>query len=199
MSHALQTLRTVAVTATVTSAAWVMGGALWIERSKVHEPRAPQAALMAVPLEPGLQARLLIPVVGVKAGALVDTFTQAREGGARIHDAIDILAPRGTPVVAAAPGRVEKLFLSKQGGITAYLRSPDRTLLYYYAHLEGYAAGLAEGQSIAVGAPLGFVGSTGNADPAAPHLHFAVSRTTPEARWWEPATPLNPYPLLIRR
>jgi len=141
-------------------------------------------------------AGLAIPVVGVKADQLVDTYTQARAGGQRMHDAIDIMAPLGTPVVAAAPGRVEKLFFSQGGGgISVYIRSDDGRWIYYYAHLNSYAPGLAEGQQIQSGAPVGFVGSTGNANPAGPHLHFAVNRMNPEEKWWQ-GTPINPYPLL---
>ena len=139
---------------------------------------------------------LIIPVAGVRTAQLADTFTQAREGGLRVHDAIDIMAPRGTPVVAAAPGRIEKLFVSKAGGNTIYQRSPEGELIFYYAHLDSYAPGLAEGQPVRAGQRIGTVGSTGNADPAGPHLHFAVLRTRPTAKWHEPATPLNPYPLL---
>jgi murein DD-endopeptidase MepM/ murein hydrolase activator NlpD len=138
---------------------------------------------------------LAIPVAGIRADRLVDTFTQARAGG-RPHDAIDIMAPRGTPVVAAAEGTVEKLFFSNGGGgITAYVRSPDRAWIYYYAHLDGYAPGLAEGRQIRRGDPIGFVGSTGNASPDGPHLHFAINRMAPGERWWQGA-PINPYPLL---
>jgi murein DD-endopeptidase MepM/ murein hydrolase activator NlpD len=142
---------------------------------------------------------LALPVVGVKPAQLLDTFTQARAGGARVHDAIDIMAPRGTPVVAAAPGTVEKLFFSKGGGgITAYVRSPDHRWLYYYAHLDAYAPGLREGRSIRRGDPIGTVGSTGNANPAGPHLHFAILRMRPGDKWHQ-GTPVNPYPLLARR
>src|SRR5688572_20687314 len=141
-------------------------------------------------------AGLAIPVAGVKAEQLVDTYTQSRAGGARVHNAIDIMAPRGTPVVAAAPGTVEKLYFSEGGGgISAYVRSEDRQWMYYYAHLDAYAPGLREGQRIARGAPVGTVGSTGNANPAGPHLHFAVNRMAPGERWHE-GTPVNPYPLL---
>lgn len=207
MAQFLHTLRTIAVTATVTSAAWVIAGSMWMERLKAPEDRRPPMALMAAgPSEgsrantaPGLPARLLIPVAGVRREMLVDTFTQARDGGLRVHDAIDIMAPHGTPVIAAAGGRVEKLYLSKQGGNTVYLRSPDQTIVYYYAHLDSYQPGLAEGQQLAAGAPLGTVGSTGNADPAGPHLHFAILQTSPGAKWWDGALPLNPYPLLMRR
>lgn len=145
------------------------------------------------------KADLIIPVAGVRAEDLVDTFTQARANGGRQHDAIDILAPRGSLVIAAASGTVEKLFLSKDGGNTVYIRSPDRSRLYYYAHLDDYAPGLTEGTRISQGALIGTVGSTGNADPAAPHLHFAIWSTTPERKWWEETLALNPYPLLASR
>lgn len=141
-------------------------------------------------------AGLAIPVAGIRPEQLVDTFTQARAGGARRHDAIDIMAPHGTPVLAAAPGRVEKLFYSQGGGgITAYVRSDDGRWSYYYAHLAGYAPGLAEGQRVRRGQPIGTVGSTGNADEHGPHLHFAINRMNPGERWHE-GTPINPYPLL---
>ena len=141
-------------------------------------------------------AGLAIPVLGVQAGDLVDTFTQARAGGARVHDAIDIMADLGTPVVAAAPGRVEKLYFSEGGGgVSAYVRSPDNLWTYYYAHLDRYAPGLAERQAIRRGQPIGYVGSTGNASPEGPHLHFAVNRMA-EGESWHEGTPINPYPLL---
>ena len=141
-------------------------------------------------------AGLAIPVAGMKPDQLVDTYTQARAGGQRTHDAIDIMAPLGTPVVAAAPGRVEKLFFSDGGGgITAYVRSADGRWSYYYAHLQGYAPGLREGQHIERGTQIGTVGVSGNANPAGPHLHFAVNRMNPGEKWWQ-GTPINPYPLL---
>ncbi len=141
-------------------------------------------------------AGLALPVAGVKPRELVDTFTQARAGGARVHDAIDIMAPTGTPVVAAAPGRVEKLFFSKGGGgISTYIRSDDGQWTYYYAHLSAYAPGLHEGQRLLRGAPVGYVGFTGNANPAGPHLHFAINRMAPGEKWYQ-GTAINPYPLL---
>ena len=142
---------------------------------------------------------LAIPVAGIKPDQLVDTYTQARAGGQRTHDAIDILAPEGTPVIAAAPGRIEKLFFSNGGGgVTAYVRSPDRRWSYYYAHLLSYAPGLAEGQQVRRGQVIGRVGHTGNANPAGPHLHFAILRMNPGERWWQ-GTAINPYPLLAGR
>ena len=141
-------------------------------------------------------AGLAIPVAGVKPRELVDTFTQARAGGARVHDAIDIMAASGTPVVAAADGMVEKLFFSQGGGGTsAYVRSPDGRWTYYYAHLSAYAPGLREGQRLRRGAPVGYVGFSGNANPAGPHLHFAINRMGPGEKWYQ-GSPINPYPLL---
>lgn len=141
---------------------------------------------------------LVIPVQGVSADRLIDTWAQSRDNGARAHQAIDIPAPMGTPVLAAMPGRVEKLFVSKPGGLTAYIRSPDGNWLTYYAHLSGYAAGLREGQGVSAGQVLAFVGDTGNAGPGNTHLHFAVHRMAPGELWYQ-GTPVNPYPLLARR
>ena len=141
-------------------------------------------------------AGLAIPVRDVEPNELSDTYTQARAGGARTHDAIDIMAGEGTPVVSASDGTVEKLFFSQGGGgITVYVRSPDQRWTYYYAHLQGYAPGLAEGQRVRRGQVLGSVGHTGNANPAGPHLHFAINRMEPGERWWQ-GRPINPYPLL---
>ncbi|MEO6582288.1 MAG: M23 family metallopeptidase [Sphingomicrobium sp.] len=141
-------------------------------------------------------AGLALPVVGVKPKELVDTFTQARAGGARVHDAIDIMAPVGRPVIAAAPGRVEKIFFSKGGGgNSVYVRSDDTRWIYYYAHLSAYAPGLIEGQHLLRGAPVGFVGFSGNANPAGPHLHFAINRMNPGDKWYQ-GSAINPYPLL---
>jgi murein DD-endopeptidase MepM/ murein hydrolase activator NlpD len=142
----------------------------------------------------GTTGPLLIPVQGIAAAQLQDTFTDAR-GEGRSHDAIDIMAPSGTPVVAVADGPVEKLFDSKQGGLTVYQFNMDRTHAYYYAHLQDYAPGLAEGQVLRRGQLVGRVGYTGNASPDAPHLHFAIFVLGPEKRWWE-GTAINPYPLL---
>ena len=137
---------------------------------------------------------LLIPVQGINANALTDTFNDARSQG-RSHDAIDIMAPAGTPVLAVADGHVEKLFTSERGGLTIYQFEPTGRLAYYYAHLQAYAPNLAQKQSIKRGDILGYVGSTGNASPQAPHLHFAVFILGPEKRWWE-GQAINPYPLL---
>ena len=137
---------------------------------------------------------LMMPVEGIAAGQIVDTFTASRSGG-RSHGAIDIMAPRGSRVLSATDGTVERLHYSSLGGITAYVRSTDGNWVYYYAHLDSYAPGLEAGQRIRRGDLIGRVGSTGNAQAAWPHLHFAVYRMAPGARWHQ-GRPINPYPLL---
>jgi murein DD-endopeptidase MepM/ murein hydrolase activator NlpD len=139
---------------------------------------------------------LVIPVAGVQPAQLVDTYTQSRSAG-RLHEAIDIMAPAGTPVLAAVDGPVAKLFTSKLGGLTIYQFDPDGRRVYYYAHLQGYAPGLAEGQALRQGEVIGYVGSTGDASPTAPHLHFTIGELGPEKKWWK-STALNPYPLLAQ-
>ena len=202
---------TAIVTFVLTSAFWVF----YYNISTVpaaREARTVSPAGEKVTVEPNAQppvtiaegvtvgpAGLAIPVQGIRADQLTDTFTQARAGGARVHDAIDIMAGEGTPVLAAADGKVEKLFYSNGGGgITIYVRSPDERWTYYYAHLQGYAPGLAEGQQVKRGQLLGRVGHTGNANPAGPHLHFAINRMEPGQKWYQ-GEPINPYPLLAAK
>jgi peptidoglycan LD-endopeptidase LytH len=169
-------------------------------------PISPPASVAASSAAPTLQkpppppapvalpaGTLTIPVSGIRASQLVDNFNE-RRGGER-HEAIDIMAPRGTPVVAVDDGKIAKLFTSKPGGLTIYQFDPGEKLAYYYAHLDGYAPGVAEGRRVARGEVIGYVGSTGNANPAGPHLHFAIFELGPEKRWWQ-GTPINPYPLL---
>jgi murein DD-endopeptidase MepM/ murein hydrolase activator NlpD len=136
-----------------------------------------------------------LPIFGLRAADIQDTFGDTRDG-LRQHEAVDILAPRDTPVHAVVDGVVKKLFLSKPGGLTVYQFDDKEEFSYYYAHLNRYADGLEEGQRLKRGDILGFVGSTGNADPKTPHLHFAIFELKPDKRWWE-GTPINPYPMLI--
>ncbi|MCW3836803.1 M23 family metallopeptidase [Sphingomonas canadensis] len=139
---------------------------------------------------------LLIPVAGVGRGALVDSWGASRHGGLRRHQGTDIMAPEGTAVLAAAAGTVEKLFFSNGGGgITLYVRSPDRRWSYYYAHLKGYAPGIAEGVQVKAGQVIAFVGDTGNAAKGSFHLHFGLSRMAPGEGWWQ-GEAVNAYPLL---
>ena len=195
---------TVIVTAILVSAFWIFFMGITSDPkgqvassgdiATIDPKRGPPVAV-AEGVEVG-PAGLAIPVVGVKKGELIDTYTQARAGGARRHDAIDIMAPVGRPVIASAPGTVEKLFFSEGGGGTsAYVRSPDGRWIFYYAHLSAYAPGLREGQQVRRGSPIGFVGYSGNANPAGPHLHFAINRMQPGEKWYQGVS-INPYPLL---
>jgi len=134
-----------------------------------------------------------MPIDGLAPGALRDTFGATRVAGE--HEALDIAAPRGTPVRAVDDGRIAKLFRSVPGGITVYQFDPTERFAYYYAHLDRYADDLREGASVHAGDVIGYVGTTGNAPPNAPHLHFAIFRLGPERRWWR-GTPINPYPIL---
>ena len=221
---------TIVITATLTSAVWIVAGGSLIENasssSQLKSTRPAEAApspdagktlpgvapradagAQSVPLDTGSvrppsaaqTGQLIVPVQNVRPGDLSDTYSDSRGGGTRLHEAIDIMAPTGTTVLSAAPGVVEKLFRSDAGGKTIYVRSTDGDTIYYYAHLDGYADGLKEGQRVRRGQRLGTVGSTGNASEDAPHLHFAILQTTPDAEWWEPANAVNPYPLLSNR
>ena len=150
---------------------------------------AAPASLRAADLPSGL----VIPVEGVQARELSSTFHQDR-GGNRRHEAMDILAPRGTPVLAAVDGRVAKLFTSVAGGLTIYQFDEDERFSYYYAHLDRYAPGLNEGREVKRGTVIGYVGTTGNAPANTPHLHFAVFKLGPDRRWWE-GEPIDPFAL----
>jgi peptidoglycan LD-endopeptidase LytH len=137
---------------------------------------------------------LEFPVEGLDRAELRDTFSDTR-GQGRSHEALDIMAPRGTPVRAVEDGTIAKLFESRGGGgLTIYQFDPSETFCYYYAHLDGYAPGIREGQTVRRGQVIGYVGSTGNASPDAPHLHFTIFQLTPERKWWK-GEPLNPYPV----
>jgi murein DD-endopeptidase MepM/ murein hydrolase activator NlpD len=140
------------------------------------------------------QVELIIPVAGVRPEQLLDTFDDARSEG-RVHDAIDIMALAGTPVLAATAGKIVKLFQSERGGMTIYQLSADEKTIYYYAHLQGYANGLAEGNVVRQGDVIAYVGDTGNAGVGNYHLHFSIAAVSDPKRYWE-GTAINPYPLL---
>ncbi|MGB3739845.1 MAG: M23 family metallopeptidase [Pontixanthobacter sp.] len=231
---------TIIVTATLTSAAWIVAGGSLIEMSysdSQRETTRPAEAVKKIaelpettmvdsgegaafpdendepetvasidlndgegvtqPKEEETRS-LMVPVLNVRPDDLTDTFSRMSRQGSSLHEALDIMAPAGTSVVAAAPGMIEKIFVSRAGGQTLYVRSTDGKTIHYYAHLGEYAEGLREGQRVRRGQRLGTVGSTGNASRDAPHLHFAILRTTRDAKWWEPASAVNPYPLLTR-
>ena len=165
----------------------------WAERGGIAEPPPPPPATALV-----APSGLAVPVAGVAPGQLQDTFDDPRAGGARGHHALDIPAATGTPVLAAAGGIVEKLFESKDGGHTIYQRSPDGRFVYYYAHLDSYRPELREGALLVRGQPIAAVGATGDANPAAPHLHFEIKRMAPGETWYQ-GEDIDPYPLLAGR
>jgi murein DD-endopeptidase MepM/ murein hydrolase activator NlpD len=159
-------------------------------RRAVQPPAAPvRAAFVEVPGQ-----GLAVPVLGHARSAIRDSWGDAR-GGGRGHRGLDMMAAEGTPVVAVVAGEVEKLFDSRLGGTTLYLRSGDKRWQYYYAHLAGYTAGLREGMKVRAGQVLGYVGDTGDAGKGNHHLHFSAARMEPGARWWQ-GKDVNPYPLL---
>jgi murein DD-endopeptidase MepM/ murein hydrolase activator NlpD len=164
-------------------------------QSQTQSQTQPQGAAVGDTASTLASMHLLLPVQGVRPEQLRDTFTDARSEG-RVHDAIDIMAPRNTPVLAAADGRVVKLFRSEKGGITLYqLASADEHIVFYYAHLERYADGLAEGHVARRGETLAYVGDTGNAVPGNTHLHFQIYRVADPKHFWT-GDNINPYTIL---
>lgn len=173
---------------------WTFGEAV-TERRPMEPPgvvvTAP-APIPSAPVKASIAPRLLVPVEGVAREKLVDNFDDRR--GLRRHHALDIMAPRGTRVLAVADGEVAKVYRHILGGLSVYQYDAERRHSYYYAHLDGYAPGLREGLVLRRGDHVGFVGTTGNATPGSPHLHFAVRELGPDRKWWK-GTPVNPYPL----
>jgi len=157
-------------------------------------PPSAEPVIGSVPSYELAERDLVLPVQGIKPEQLTRTFSD-RRGAARLHEAIDILAPLGTPVLAVEGGTVARLFLSKAGGITVYQFDPTERFCYYYAHLDRYADGLGEGHRLKKGQVIGYVGVSGNAPKNAPHLHFAVFKLTEAKRWWE-GSPIDPYDVL---
>jgi murein DD-endopeptidase MepM/ murein hydrolase activator NlpD len=155
--------------------------------------RAPAGGAPAVGASSSI-SELSPPIRGLALANLRDMFNELHNG--HPHDAIDIMEPRGTPVLAVVSGTIRKLFLSRPGGNTIYLFDEQQVYCYYYAHLNGYAEGLREGLPVARGDVIGFVGSSGNADASAPHLHFAVFELGPERVWWK-GQAIDPYPGLV--
>ena len=184
-------LATVGIVATVTRHALMAPAA---------ESPAPQQLATRQPLgapQPLATRRLTMPVQGFDPRKLQDNFNDMR-AGVRRHEALDIMAARGTPVIAAYDGVITKLFRSLAGGITIYQSDPSRGFIYYYAHLDRYRDGLKEGQTVKRGEVIGYVGSTGNAPANAPHLHFTMFELDPERKWWR-GKAVNPYPYLAAR
>ena len=165
-----------------------------VARSSVSKEDSLSAVAASGEIEELREKRLAVPVAGIDASTLRSTFREAR-GAGRHHEAMDILAPRGTPVVASDDGKIAKLFTSAAGGLTIYQFDSHEQYCYYYAHLDSYAAGVTEGQSVKRGQTIGYVGTTGNAPPATPHLHFAIFKLNADKRWWEGA-PIDPFLVL---
>ncbi len=150
----------------------------------------------ATPIELAeLAARLVVPIQDIRPDELRDTYNERRGGGTRPHEALDILAPRGTPVISATDGVLRKLHSSVAGGLMVYAADASDRFILMYGHLDRYADGLVEGQPLRQGQVIGYVGTTGNAPANTPHLHFAIARGKPSVAWWR-GTPVNPYPLL---
>ena len=164
-----------------------------VKEARKEAPAAPKQIATGA-----LAARQLsMPVQNYDARKLRDNFDETR-GGVRRHEALDIMAPRGTPVVAADDGVIAKLFRSAAGGITIYQFDAAQQYAYYYAHLDRYRDGLREGETVKRGDVIGYVGTTGNAPESAPHLHFTIFELGPEKRWWR-GKAVNPYPYLASR
>jgi peptidoglycan LD-endopeptidase LytH len=155
---------------------------------------APQTAIPVMdanPIEDLRRRHLDLPLPGAKSADVQDMFNEKR-GADRRHEAVDMLAARNTPVLAVEDGTVAKLFFSNAGGNTVYQFDPSKTYAYYYAHLERYADGLAEGAAVARGQVIGYVGTSGNAPPGTPHLHFAIFKLSEEKQWWK-GTAIDPF------
>jgi len=166
---------------------------LWLGTGRVVSPSVSSVEKPETQIA-RIEKPLIIPVAGVRPDQLTDTYTASRSEG-RTHDAIDIMAPADTPVLAAADGKIQKLFQSERGGTTIYQLSADQKLIFYYAHLARYADGLTEGKQVRQGEVIAYVGDTGNAGAGNYHLHFSIATVSDPKRYWE-GTNINPYPLL---
>lgn len=184
----------VATTTHVSNGAPPVRGILAAPVGRSVTPDLPAAPAFARAMLPA-GALLPVPVLGIDRHTISDSWGDARDNGQRQHHGTDIMAPGGSVVIAAAPGRVEKLAQSGAGGTTIYIRSTDGQWSFYYAHLMAYAPGLYEGQLVNAGDPIGYVGDTGNAGAGNYHLHFGLSYMQPGDRWWQ-GQPVDPYPLL---
>jgi peptidoglycan LD-endopeptidase LytH len=187
-------------TAVVLVGGWVVGACLVVAMDRdvwVRHPESPATDSPSVPLgsQDGI-AGLVLPVAGVSTRDLRDSFEQPRSDG-RHHEAIDILAPRGTPVFAAVDGTIRKLFTSGAGGLTIYEFDVPQNRIYYYAHLDRYRDGLHEQETVAHGEVIGYVGTSGNAPANTPHLHFAIANLPTSKEWWK-GEAIDPYPILMK-
>jgi murein DD-endopeptidase MepM/ murein hydrolase activator NlpD len=178
-------------------AGWLGGGLIivlmaWADQDRVAPLKG--VVTQATSAVADVVSDVVIPVAGITTSQLRDTYDDAR-GRGRLHRAMDILAPRGTPVLASVDGVVKKLFNSGAGGLTIYQFDVAEKTVYYYAHLDGYVAGLVEGQFVRQGSVIGYVGTSGNAPAGTPHLHFSIEKLPPSKEWWK-GEPVNPYRVL---
>jgi len=142
-----------------------------------------------------MNRHLLVPVAGANMAKVDDSFYEGRDGGERVHRAIDILAPRGTPILSADDGRILRMSTNALGGITMYTVDSNNRLVYYYAHMDHYNDAMSPGKTIARGDTLGYVGTTGNAPKDTPHLHFQVMRWPSDGKYWN-GEPIDPFQAL---
>jgi uncharacterized membrane protein len=162
-----------------------------------HPAATPSGTEVVTPSDLALLAsEIAMPLDGVNALSLHSNFDERRGGGTRAHEALDIMAARRTPVRSATAGRVLKLFTSAAGGLMVYAADSSERFVLMYAHLDGYAEGLRDGTPLARGQVIGYVGSTGNASPTAPHLHFAIARSA-DVKRWSKGKPIDPLPVLV--
>jgi murein DD-endopeptidase MepM/ murein hydrolase activator NlpD len=167
----------------------------WLPLASASAPNRRPPKTLAMPVRTGVlsgASGLLFPVPSVSPDSMANSFADPR--GSRVHRAVDIMAPRNSEIVAVDDGVIAKLMVSAKGGLSIYEWNADRTLVYFYAHLQSYAPGLEEGQTVRRGQVIGYVGTTGNAPPNTPHLHFAISRVEEKDRWWG-GVPVDPYPI----
>jgi murein DD-endopeptidase MepM/ murein hydrolase activator NlpD len=141
------------------------------------------------------ERQIIVPVANAPLNKIENTFDDPRDGG-RVHRAVDILAPRGTPILSADDGYVLRLSTSALGGICLYAADAEGRLVYYYAHMDHYHESMADGRRLAKGDTIGFVGTTGNAPKDVPHLHFQVMRMPADGHYWN-GEPINPYDVLV--
>ena len=174
----------------------------WVVVSPAPVARADAAANAGAPAAAPADATAVahlgtlgFPVSGIATTRLDDSFDQPRDGGARVHRAIDIMAPKGSAVLSVQDGRILRLSKSEKGGITVYATDLEEQFVYYYAHLDRYHDKVYSGKPVLRGDTLGFVGTTGNAPKDLPHLHFQVMRMPADRKFWA-GEPINPYPLL---
>jgi len=142
-----------------------------------------------------LSARhLMVPVAGADMSKVEDSFLDGRDGE-RVHHAIDILAPRGTPILSADDGKILRMSNNTVGGITMYTVDPTNRIVYYYAHMDHYNDAMSPGRTISRGDTLGYVGTTGNAPKDTPHLHFQIMRWPADGKYWN-GEPIDPFEFL---